>query len=339
MSWLELSVDVDPEAVESVSELLSQYGYNGGVVIDQPIIPGEDGPEYSFDSSRPVSLRTYLPSDEKSEEIRSRLEQALWHLGRMRTIGPLQARAIEEQDWANAWKRYYTIQQIGERTVIVPSWLEYNQQPHEVVIRLDPGMAFGTGLHPTTRLCLAFLEGHVQPSQHILDLGSGSGILAIAAAQLGAAQVVALDTDPIAVEASAANAIRNGVGDLVVSTEGSLGRGAELGGWVGSVGAGGRRQSVEGGIQESGREPDRGLQSASLAPTYDLVVANIIARVLAALAPDLLAALRPGGILISSGIIADREDEVAIAYAAAGLERLERRQEGDWVALVHRRTK
>jgi ribosomal protein L11 methyltransferase len=322
MSWLELSVDVDPEAVESVSELLSQYGYNGGVVIDQPIIPGEDGPEYSFDSSRPVTLRTYLPIDEQSEDIRSRLEQALWHLGRMRTIGPLQARAIEEQDWANAWKRYYTIQHIGERTVIVPSWLEYNQQPHEVVIRLDPGMAFGTGLHPTTRLCLAFLEGHVQPGQQVLDLGSGSGILAIAAAQLGAAQVIALDTDPIAVEASAINAMRNGVGDLVVSAEGSLGRGAELGGWVGSVAA----------VREA---PLR----ETPAQSYDVVVANIIARVLAALAPDLLAALRPGGILISSGIIADREDEVALAYAAAGLERLERRQEGDWVALVHQRSK
>jgi ribosomal protein L11 methyltransferase len=321
MSWLELSVDVDPEAVESVSELLTQYGYNGGVVIDQPIIPGEDGPEYTFDSSRPVTLRTYLPIDQHAEETRSRLEQALWHLGRMRTIGPLLARPIEEQDWANAWKRYYTIQHIGERTVIVPSWLEYNQQPGAVVIRLDPGMAFGTGLHPTTRLCLAFLEAYVQPGQHILDLGSGSGILAIAAAQLGAAQVLALDTDPIAVEASAINATRNGVGELVVSAEGSLGRGAELGGWVGTP----YRASAA--------------ERAFVTPPApcDLIVANIIARVLAALAEDLVAALRPGGILVSSGIIAEREDEVALAYTAAGLERLDRRQEGDWVALVHRR--
>ncbi len=329
MSWLELSVDVDPEAVESVSELLTQYGYNGGVVVDQPIIPGADGPEYTYDTGRPVTVRTYLPVDDHTEDVRSRLEQALWHLGRMRNITPLQVRSIEEQDWANAWKRYYTIQQIGARTVIVPSWLEYDPRPDDIIIRLDPGMAFGTGLHPTTRLCLAFLEGYVHSDQLVLDLGSGSGILAIAAAKLGAAQVVALDTDPIAVEASAANALRNEVATIVISAEGSLGRGAELGGWVGSGGQ---------GTLSRAQETQRTLAETAVPQSqFDLIVANIIARVLAALAEDLVTALKPGGILVSSGIIADREDEVALAYAAAGLERIERRQEGDWVALVHRK--
>jgi ribosomal protein L11 methyltransferase len=322
MSWLELSVDVDPEAVESVSELLAQYGYNGGVVIDQPIIPGEDGPEYSFDATRPVTLRTYLPLDQQTEEVRARVEQALWHLGRMRSVGPLQTRPLEEQDWANAWKRYYTIQQIGQRTVIVPSWLEYAARPDEIVIRLDPGMAFGTGLHPTTRLCLALLEQYTQPNQKVLDLGSGSGILAIAAAGLGAHPVLALDTDPIAVEASAANAERNGVAAQIISAEGSLGRGAELGGWVGA-----------GPSPAHASNP----QPIAIEPPFDLIVANILARVLAALADDLIEALIPGGILLSSGIIADRENEVLLAYAAAGLELIERRQEGDWVALAHRR--
>jgi ribosomal protein L11 methyltransferase len=324
MTWLELSVDVDPEAVESVSELLAQYGYNGGVVIDQPIIPGEDGPEYTYDSGRPVTLRTYLQNDEQAEAVRSKLEQALWHLGRMRTIGPLRAQPIEEQDWAEAWKRYYTIQQLGEHTVIVPSWLEYDERPGDVVIRLDPGMAFGTGLHPTTRLCLALLETYVQPGQQVLDLGSGSGILAISAALLGAAHVLALDTDPIAVEASAANARRNGVDHLIDSAEGSLGQGAQLGHWLMPETAGG--------------DADAAPQTASApAGGFELIVANILARILATLAHDMAAALAPGGVLISSGIIAEREDEVALAYAAAGLERVERRQEGDWVALVHRR--
>ena len=208
MTWLELSVDVDPEAVESISELLAQHGYNGGVVIDQPIIPGADGPEYTFDTSRPVTMRTYLPLDAQAEETRQRVEQALWHFGQMRAVGPLRVRPLEEEDWANAWKQHYTIQRIGQRTVIVPSWLEYEPLPGDLVLRLDPGMAFGTGLHPTTQLCVGFLEQHVQPGSQMLDLGCGSGILAIAAARLGA-QVLALDTDPIAVAATLKNVERN----------------------------------------------------------------------------------------------------------------------------------
>lgn len=320
MTWLELSVDVDPEAVESISELLAQHGYNGGVVIDQPIIPGVDGPEYTFDTSRPVTMRTYLPLDAQAEETRQRVEQALWHFGQMRAVGPLRVRPLEEEDWANAWKQHYTIQRIGQRTVIVPSWLEYEPVPGDLVLRLDPGMAFGTGLHPTTQLCVGFLEQHVRPGDQALDLGCGSGILAIAAAKLGA-QVLALDTDPIAVTATQENVERNQVAGQVTAAVGSLGAGTQLGHWLGWQ-----------------AEPEQPVVSQAEQPaSFDLIVANIIARVLAALAADLAGALRPGGVLISSGIIAEREPEVAEAFAAAGLTQLERRQEGDWVALVHRK--
>lgn len=324
MSWLELSVDVDPEAVESVSELLAQHGYNGGVVVDQPIIPGEDGTEYAFDTSRPATLRTYIPLDERAEEIRARVEQALWHLGRLRPIGPLRVQQLEEEDWANAWKQHYSIQRIGERTVVVPSWLEYEPKPGDCVLRLDPGMAFGTGLHPTTQLCVQLLEQYVRPGDHALDLGCGSGILAIAAARMGAASVLALDTDPIAVTATRENVARNEVGDRVRAAEGSLGGGDALGHWLyGADGAAPQRDQAE------ARGPAAG-------QGYDLIVANIIARVIAALAPDLAAALRPGGLLIASGIIDEREAEVAAALAAAGLAPVERRQAGDWVALAYR---
>ena len=234
MTWLELSVDVESEAVESVSELLAQYGYNGGVVVDQPIIPGADGPDYSFDTSRPVTVRTYLPLDERAEETRQRIEQALWHFGQMRTVGPLSVRPLEEEDWANAWKQHYTIQRIGARTVIVPSWLEYAPQPDDIVLRLDPGMAFGTGLHPTTQLCIGFIEQYVTPGMQVLDLGCGSGILAIAAARLGAT-VLALDTDSIAVTATRENVDRNDVAGQVSVAEGSLGGGAALDHWLGWV--------------------------------------------------------------------------------------------------------
>lgn len=329
MTWLELSVDVDPEAVESISELLANYGYNGGVVIDQPIIPGDDGPEYTFDTSRPVTLRTYLPLDAQAEETRQRVEQALWHFGQIRAVGPLQVRPLEEEDWANAWKQHYTIQRIGLRTVIVPSWLEYAPQPGDLVLRLDPGMAFGTGLHPTTQLCVGRLEQYVRPGMAVLDLGCGSGILAIAAARLGA-QVLALDTDPIAVTATIENAARNAVSGQVHAAEGSLGAGNQLGHWLGW------KQEPTTENQEP-VNPDRFSVLGSQFSGFDLIVANIIARVLAVLAADMAGALAPGGVLISSGIIAEREAEVAAAFAQTGLQPLERHQEGDWVALVHRK--
>jgi ribosomal protein L11 methyltransferase len=328
MIWLELSVDVDPEAVESVSELLARYGYNGGVVVDQPIIPGADGPEYTYDTSRPVTLRTYLPRDARAEEARARLEQALWHFGRMRPVGPLRVQELEEQDWADAWKQHYTVQRIGERSVIVPSWLEHAAQPGDIVLRLDPGMAFGTGLHPTTQLCVALLERYVRPGGRTLDLGCGSGILAIAAAKLGAGAVLALDTDPVAVAATRENVARNNVDGQVHVAEGSLGGGAALGHWLY-----GTRNEERGTMNHASEDPQR---SSFLVHRFDLIVANIIARVLAALAADMAGALAPGGALIASGIIAERETEVVEAFATAGLAPIERRQEGDWVALVYR---
>jgi len=332
MTWLELSVDVEPEAVESISELLAQYGYNGGVVVDQPIIPGGDGPEYSFDTSRPVTVRTYLPLDEHAEETRQRIEQALWHFGQMRTVGPLSVRPLEEEDWANAWKQHYAIQRIGARTVIVPSWLEYQPQPGDIVLRLDPGMAFGTGLHPTTQLCIGFIEQYVKPGMRVLDLGCGSGILAIGAARLGAT-VLALDTDAIAVTATRENVDRNGVAGQVSEAEGSLGSGAALDHWLGwsSENREPRTKNQEPPIQ------DRFSVLGSQFLGFDLIVANIIARVLSALAADMAGALTADGMLIASGIITDREPEVAAAFIGAGLTPLERRQAGDWVALVYRK--
>lgn len=321
MSWIEIAVDVDREAAEPVSDLLAQYGYNGGVVLDQPIVPGLDGPEYTFDDQRPVTLRTFIPVDQWSEEQRSRIEQALWHLGQIRPVSELRVKPLQEEDWANAWKEHYKIQRLGERTVIVPSWLEYEPQAGDVVLRLDPGMAFGTGLHPTTQLCIVFMEKYVTPDTSVLDLGCGSGILAIAAALMGANTVLGLDTDPIAVEATVQNAQVNGVEKQIQAAEGSLGVGASFGHWLGA-------SAVPGQHEYASITPDA---------TCDLIVANIIAKVLVAVAPDMHTALKPGGILISSGIIAEREDEVALAYAAMGFERLERRQQGDWVALVHRK--
>lgn len=333
-AWLELQVSVDNEAVEAVAELLARYGYNGGVVVEPAWTPGDEGPEFSYDPSRPSVLKTYLPLDEQAEDARQRIEHALWHLGQLRAVGPLQVRRLEEEDWANAWKQHYRVLRVGARIVVVPSWLEHQPETGDVVLHLDPGMAFGTGLHPTTQLCLELLEHHVRPGQQVLDLGTGSGILAIAAARLGAGHVLALDNDPVAVAVAAENIARNGVSATVTVAEGSLGAGSRMGHWL--SGDFGSPAEPAPAVEQSGAPPGESVQQPSLAG-FDLIVANLIAKVLTMLAADLTAALAPGGILISSGIIVTREAEVAEALAAAGLRQVARRVAGEWVALVHTR--
>ncbi len=329
MDWLELSVEIDQEAVESVSELLAEVGYNQGVAIDQPFVGSPDGPEYTIDTSQKVIVRTYIPADEQAETARLRVEQGLWALGMMRPVGALHIQPLAEEDWANAWKVHYPIRRIGEHWMIVPSWLAYEPEPGDVVLQLDPGMAFGTGLHPTTQLCLVLLERYAQAGQHALDLGCGSGILAIGLAKLGAAPVVAVDNDPIAVEATAENVTRNGVEKAVTVIEGSLGPGMSLGHWLGSDWGSAIR------ARHAAAHPGG---PVSLQPDHelDLIAANILANVHVLLAPSLAQALKPGGLLVTSGIIADREAEVVAAFEAVGLLPVERLQAGEWVALVHR---
>jgi ribosomal protein L11 methyltransferase len=194
------------------------------------------------------------------------------------------------------------------------------------VLRLDPGMAFGTGLHPTTQLCIGFIEQYVKLGMQVLDLGCGSGILAIAAARLGAT-VLALDTDSIAVTATRENVDRNDVAGQVSVAEGSLGSGAALDHWLYPT------RNDEGKTMNSAE--DQSHRSSFIVHHFNVIVANIIARVLSALAADMAGALTSDGTLIASGIIADREHEVVAAFAEAGLVPLERSQEGDWVALVY----
>ena len=254
-------------------------------------------------------MRAYLPGADAAAARRAadEVRVALGHLQafELRPIGELRVSVVHESDWAEAWQRHFPVLKVGRRTVIRPSWRRYRAADGEVVLALDPGMAFGTGLHPTTRLCLAGIErwsdeGLVEGAR-VLDVGSGSGILSVAAARFGAADVLAIDTDPIAVEATAANARRNRVGRTVRATRGTL------------------------PVAE---------------PRFDLVVANLIASLLVDLAAALHAATRPGtataasgGRLLCSGIFVDREPEVRRAVAAAGFRVLGRSGEGDWVAL------
>ena len=305
-SWLELSVDVDPEAAEAVSELFARYGYNGGVAIEQPLGPlqgdvsnWEELQGAWIDESRPVSVRTYISDDTEAPEKQRKIEEALWHMAQMRKIGPLQVTERKEEDWANAWKAFYVVLRIGKRTVIKPSWLQYEAKDDDIVLDLDPGMAFGTGYHPTTSLCLIALEDYVKPNTNILDLGSGSGILTISAAKVGGptVRVFAFDIDDVAVDATRENVAHNGL-------EGQV-----------EVGKG-------------------GTPAAQAYGPYNLIVANILAAVIIDLAKSLHEMLEPGGILIASGIFHERGNDVVAELERVGLSVRENRQEGDWLCLI-----
>jgi ribosomal protein L11 methyltransferase len=300
-AWLELSVAADVEAVEAVSEILGRVA-RAGTTVEPAFDLVEEGLGARVDPAKPAIVRAYLPARDEAATARAIAEasEALGHLQAfgLRPIGELTTRVVHEADWAEAWKEHFPVLRVGRRLVIRPTWREHEARPGDVVVALDPGMAFGTGLHPTTRLCLAALErvadrGAVDGTR-VLDVGCGSGILAIAAVQLGAAQAVGVDTDPIAIDATAANATRNDLEGVIRAREGSL---------------------------PTGEAP------------FGLVLANLIAGVLVPLAPLLRAELAPGGALIASGIFVDRETEVARAFEAAGLAITARDAEGDWVAL------
>jgi ribosomal protein L11 methyltransferase len=296
---------VDIEAVEAVSEILGRVA-PGGTSVEPAFELVNEGLGARVDPTRPAIVRAYVPArDAASAQLAAReAEAALGHLQAfgLRPIGELRTRLVDEADWADAWKAYFPVLRVGRRLVIRPTWRRHPSREGDVVLALDPGMAFGTGLHPTTRLCLAALEGAADRGDlagaRVLDVGCGSGILSIAAARLGAANVLGLDIDPIAVEATLANARRNRLARRIRAREGSL---------------------------------------PSDEPPFDVVLANLIASVLVALAAALAAELRPAGLLLASGIFHDREGEVGSALEAAGLTVVDRVSEGEWVALAARR--
>jgi len=255
-------------------------------------------------SDEPVSalvwVRIYLPAAVWKRK-RPRIERALRELRKEYSLSKIRTRALGPEDWAEQWKKGYQTRKVGRRTVIVPSWKRYRPKRNEIAVTMDPGMAFGSGLHPTTRLCLIALEKYLRTGDRVLDVGTGSGILAIAAAKLCAGSVDALDIEPAAIDAAKRNATENGVAKSVKLYLGTL---KELGATIRPAG---------------------------------LVLVNILAYAIIRMLPELKSKLRPGGLLITGGILAEFRPDVEAALRREGFEVIEALQEEDWVTLVARR--
>ncbi len=309
MNWLEVSLTVDGEMAEAVAEVLARFVPDGVVIESTAIAPDPESEGYPVG---PLRVCAYLPVDDQLEETRRRIEESLWYLGRIRPLPAPAFELIRGTDWTAAWKKHYRPVPIGERLIIVPAWLEPPDETR-IPIRIDPGMAFGTGTHPTTQLCLElietrFLRGSGFLSVDMFDVGCGSGILSIAALKLagefqgevGTGSACGVDTDPDAVEAARENAANNGVADR---TEFALGSVAEI---------------------------KSGIFTVRQAP---LVVANILASILMRLLDDGLADLiAPGGVLILSGILEEQVGDMLTKLDEHNLRVIDRRQIEDWVA-------
>jgi ribosomal protein L11 methyltransferase len=289
---------VDPELAEAVSELISRFVSNGVVVESGVTYNDAEDEGTPFGPSR---VYGYLAIDERIEETRARLEEGLWYLGRIQPLPEPTYRTIQDEDWMASWKQHYRPIRVGKRLLILPAWIPDPNQGR-IAVKIDPSMAFGTGTHPTTQLCMELLEDTVTVGQPVIDVGCGSGILSIGAVKLGASHALAVDIDNAAVISTRENAQANGVLDKI-----------ETG--IGSV-----------------SEVREGQFSLVQAP---LVLANILAPIIIRLfdagLADLLSA---GGKMVLSGILDTQAEDVIRAAEAKGLKRVDLHQINDWVAIV-----
>ena len=307
MDWIEISITTNTQGADIVSEALMRAGAKGTQIIDRADVPDPSKPSGYWELADPaliermpehVVVKAWFQDERQiarlAEDIAQLPAMAGFDLGGLE----LSSSEVPEKDWAEYWKRFYKPFRIGSRLVVRPSWEDYSPQPGDMVIDLDPGLAFGTGTHETTALCAELIERHYAGGG-VLDVGTGSGILAIAAARLGADSVLAIDIDPLAVRTAQENVDKNGLGDSVSVRRGDL------------------LEGIDG--------------------VYDFAVANILADVIIMLAGPLRQALRARGIFVCSGIIKDREEDVRAALAEYGYEIVDTRHRGEWVAFAARR--
>lgn len=307
--WQEIAVTTTEEAEEAVANLFYEIGA-AGVVIGDPDAVLRFGADELWDSYEVVDelaeagnivIKGYLPVDDALKARLQYLKDELARIGKYFTdyVAKVSLAEISEEDWSTSWKAYYKPEKVGQKIVIVPSWEEYEPKPEEIVVTLDPGMAFGTGSHPTTVLCIKLLEKYLQKGDTVIDVGTGSGILSIAAAKLGAKEVYAYDVDTVAVRVAEENVRENNVEHIVSTSYNDLLAGVDI--------------------------------------KADLIVSNIIADIIIKLVPQADHCLVAGGYFIVSGILIERWPDVYQALTKQGLTITEMNQMDEWVTAVARK--
>jgi len=307
MKWIEITINTTEEAYDAISDMLTTIGAGGVAIEDPNDIRKEIEKPNSLDYvdevfldalGQDVVIKAYFSQRDNFNELIELVKEKILYISNFLDVGKgyMGYCEIDDEDWAAGWKKHYKPFRITERIVIKPSWEEYNQNHDEIVIELDPGMAFGTGTHETTKMCSRFLDKYMVPGYSVIDVGCGTGILSIIAAKLGAKHVEAIDVDAVAVKTAEENCRLNGTADTVSWYKGVL------------------------------DDLDKN--------KVDIIVANIIADVIIALSSSIPEYLKMGGLFITSGIIKERRGEVVKAYTERGFELIDEEQLGEWVAMV-----
>ncbi len=307
MKWTEICIHTTHEAVESVSYVLHEAGVNG-LIIEDPLDLkknqlGQFGEIYELDPNdypeEGVRIKAYLPVNSYLKDSIDEIKQAIDNLAEFHDLGKneITLTEVHEEDWATAWKQYYKPIHVTEKITIKPIWEEYEQKKDdEIIIEMDPGMAFGTGTHPTTVLSIQAIEKYLKPSDVVIDVGSGSGVLSVAAAKLGAGKVYAFDLDEVAVKSSWTNVDVNKLSDKITVKQNDLLQGIDL--------------------------------------TADIIVSNILAEIIVKFIDDAWKNLKRDGIFITSGIIKQKEETVLEGLKNQGFEIVETAVLEDWVSII-----
>lgn len=306
-TWIEVRVITKSEALEPISGIFYSLDCKGVAIEDPEDILGREQGPLTWDfadinvlehKGKVAVVKAYFAEEDNIEDVLQYVNERLTELKEMGLdLGEakVEHEKMHEEDWANTWKQYYKPSKVGEKIVVKPIWEEYEAKDGELVVDLDPGMAFGTGTHETTRMCIQALERYVKEESTVFDVGCGSGILAIAAAKLGAKLAVGVDLDPVAVESSIENVGYNNLNNIEI---------------------------LHGNLVEV------------IDGKADIVVANILAEIICILTDDVKRVLKDGGIFITSGIIHDRVDMVCEKFEATGFEVIEKNRDGEWNCIV-----
>jgi ribosomal protein L11 methyltransferase len=323
MRWHEITVHTTEEAIEMISNFLHELGAGGVSIEESGTLNKKRDTSFGQWYEHPLNdipegraeIKGYFVQGSDLDTIMSNLQASTEQLKDfdIDTGNPTyELKEVDEEDWANAWKQYFKPIRITDRLTIKPSWEAYTASPEELVLELDPGMAFGTGTHASTSLCLRVLEKFMQPGDDVIDVGTGSGILSIAASKLGARHVLAVDLDPVSISSASENARLNGQEDRIT---------VKLSDLLGVL----KASEIE--------------SSSALGVTLpvQVIVANILADIIIMFVDDVYEALKPGGIYIASGIITKKEDDVENALIAARFTIIDKTYDSDWVVIIARK--